>query len=160
MDLAVIVRRLRMRLLQRRVDIDDVDDLVHDALLKLIQYQSRGHEVHAPEAFLHTTMSNLFVDQVRKRQRVQIDLTEDIQIHEFVGLQLNPADVAEMHARLAHLQVGLERLPEKTRRIILARRLDGLPVVEIAHRERMTVAAVEKQIARGTYRLLQWMEDW
>lgn len=160
MDLAVMMRRLRVRLLQRRADVDDVDDLIHDALLKLIQYQNRGHEVHTPEAFLHATATNLFIDQARKRQRLQIDLVDDIHIREFVGLQPNPADIAELHARLVHLQAGLECLHEKTRRIILARRLDGLSVTEIAHRERMTVAAVEKQIARGTYRLLQWMEDW
>ncbi len=40
------------------------------------------------------------------------------------------------------------------------RRLDNLSYAEIAEAEGMTVAAVEKQVARATLQLMEWMEEW
>jgi RNA polymerase sigma-70 factor (ECF subfamily) len=40
------------------------------------------------------------------------------------------------------------------------RRLDDLSYAEIARRERMSVAAVEKQVARATLQLMRWMNGW
>ncbi|MFN3817234.1 sigma factor-like helix-turn-helix DNA-binding protein, partial [Brevundimonas sp.] len=46
-------------------------------------------------------------------------------------------------------------LPERTRRILLKRRLDNMSYAEIAMSEDMTVAAVEKTVARATLQLMK-----
>jgi RNA polymerase sigma-70 factor (ECF subfamily) len=61
---------------------------------------------------------------------------------------------------VARLSVGLGRLNDKTRAILLAHRADGLSYQEIARRHGVSVSAVEKQIAKATMQLTAWMEGW
>ena len=71
-----------------------------------------------------------------------------------------PLQIVEERTRLAHAARGLDQLPERTRRILLKRRLENLPFAEIARSYNMSVAAVEKQVARATLQLMKWMEQW
>jgi RNA polymerase sigma-70 factor (ECF subfamily) len=48
-------------------------------------------------------------------------------------------------------------LAPRTRRILLKRRLDNMSYAEIAAAENMSVAAVEKHVARATLQLVNWM---
>ena len=59
--------------------------------------------------------------------------------------------------RLRRLAEGLDRLSPRARRILLKRRLDNMSYAEIAAAEDMSVAAVEKQVARATLQLVDWM---
>lgn len=160
MDLAGIMHRMKARLLRRRVAVEDVEDIIQSAMLRMHQYQLGGETIREPEAFLHTTSTRLAIDAFRRDQRVQeVTLEEEHHASAALDLSTDPSDLVELQARLAHLARGLDQLNDKTRRILLARRLEGRSTREIAQHEEMTIAAVEKQIARGTYRLMKWMDD-
>jgi RNA polymerase sigma-70 factor (ECF subfamily) len=68
--------------------------------------------------------------------------------------------MVEARMKLEHLGKGIDSLPEQTRRILLARRVEGLAYAEIARREGLKVRAVEQRVARATLLLMNWMEEW
>jgi DNA-directed RNA polymerase specialized sigma24 family protein len=71
-----------------------------------------------------------------------------------------PDEIVQGRERLRRAQTGLDRLDEVSRRCLLARRIDELSFGEIAAREGMTVAAVEKRVARAVLFLVRWMDGW
>jgi RNA polymerase sigma factor (sigma-70 family) len=156
-SMAEMLAKARRAVLRRGVSEEDADELVHDAFLRIEQFE-RAHQARSREALLVTAAVNLSIDRQRRRARSPFVELDDLQA--IADRTPDPAQIVEQQARLRHAAAGLQQLPERTRRILLARRLDGLPYAEIAEREGMTVAAVEKQVARATLQLTRWMGEW
>ena len=153
-----MLRKARTAVLRRGVSGQDADDVVQQAFLRVEEYERR-QVVRSKEAVLVTAAVNLAIDFKRQKSfSVSIDVNDA-----FNGIaDQSPAaeDILQAQARLRRAAEGLELLPERTRRILLSRRLDGLSYKEIALREGLTVAAVEKQVARATLELLKWVDGW
>ncbi|MGN6376127.1 MAG: RNA polymerase sigma factor [Sphingomonas sp.] len=157
-NLSEMLSKARRAVLRRGVSEADADELVQEAFLRVEQYE-RAHRARSREALLVRTAVNLSIDHARRRARAPF--VEQDNVHRIADrAQPDPAQVAEEQARLRHASAGLQALPERTRRILLMRRLDELSYAEIARREQMSVAAVEKQVARATLQLMRWMEGW
>lgn len=156
-SVAEMLAKARRAVLRRGVSEEDADELVHDAFLRIERYE-RAQEARSREALLVTAAVNLSIDQRRRRQRSPF--VEIADFHAIADATPDPSQIVEQQARLRHAADGLARLPERTRRILLRRRLDGHPYAEIAAAEGMSVAAVEKQVARATLQLMQWMAEW
>ena len=156
-SLAEMLAKARRAVLRRGVSEEDADELVQDAFLKIEQYEQR-HEARSREALLVTAAVNLSIDRARRRARSPF--VEIADFHAIADMTPDPGEVVEQQARLRHAAAGLAQLPERTRRILLQRRLDGLSYAQIAEAEDMSVAAVEKQVARATLQLMQWMAEW
>lgn len=62
--------------------------------------------------------------------------------------------------RLARMSAGLDRLPERTRSIFLAHRLDGRNYTDIGRELGISSTAVEKHVSKATLALTCWMEGW
>ena len=151
-------RKARRAVLRRGVSEADADELVQEAFLRVEQYE-HTHRARSREALVVRTAVNLSIDHVRRAARAPF--AEQLDLHLIADrTQPDPAQVAEEHARLRHASRGLAALPERTRRILLMRRLDELSYADIARREQMSVAAVEKQVARATLHLMRWMDGW
>lgn len=156
-SLSEMLAQARRAVLRRGVSKEDADELVQEAFLKVEQYE-RTHTARSAEALLVTAAVNLSIDRARRRARapfVELDNVQAIADH-----MPDPAQIVEQQARLRHAAAGLDRLPERGRRILLMRRLDNMSYAEIAAAEGMTVAAVEKQVARATLQLMEWMAGW
>ncbi|MBA3941864.1 MAG: RNA polymerase subunit sigma-70 [Sphingopyxis sp.] len=156
-SLTEMLAKARRAVMRRGVPAEDADELVHDAFIKVEQYE-RAHAAESKEALLVTAAVNLSIDRARKNRRAPFAEHDDVQA--VADHTPDPGQVVEERARLAHAALGLDQLPERTRRILLKRRLENLPFAEIAQSENMSVAAVEKQVARATLQLMKWMEQW
>jgi len=152
--LADILEKARRAVLRQGIARHDADELVHEAFLKVERYQ-RDHEVRSQEALLVRTAVNLSID--RMRRNALLPLSDGPELYEVVDAAPDPARIVEARARLRLLAEGLDQLPERTRRILLKRRLENMSYAEIAAAEDMSVAAVEKQVARATLQLADWM---
>jgi RNA polymerase sigma-70 factor (ECF subfamily) len=157
-SLSEMLGKARRTLLRRGVSEADADELVQEAFLRIGKYE-RSHKARSQEALLVRTAINLSSDGVRRQARSPFVAHDDVHLIADTS-QPDPAQVIEEQARLRHAAAGLAGLPERTRRILLMRRLDDLSYAEIARRERMSVAAVEKQVARATLHLMRWMNGW
>lgn len=150
--------KARRTLLRRGAHVDEVDDLVQEAFLRVDAYE-REREVRSREALLVTAAVNLSRDSARRRRQSPfVDVDADLST--IIDRTPAPDEIVRAQARLRRAAEGLDRLPERTRRILLTRRLDGTSFKAIAEAEGMTVAAVEKQVARATLELMKWMDGW
>jgi RNA polymerase sigma factor (sigma-70 family) len=152
---AEILSKARRAVIRQGIPAQDADELVHDAFLKVEQYQ-RDHAVRSQEALLVRTAVNLSID--RRRRGARVGHPDPVELHEIADTTPDPARIVEARARLRDMTEALARLPIRARRILLKRRLDNLSYAEIAAAENMSVAAVEKVVARATLQLMTWME--
>jgi RNA polymerase sigma-70 factor (ECF subfamily) len=155
--LADMLAKAKRAVVRRGIAEQDADELVQEAFLKIERYERDG-SARSREALLVTAAVNLSID--RRRREARAPFADIGDLNQIADSTPDPSEVVEQQARLRHASAGLETLPERTRRILLARRLDGASYAEIAAAEGMSVAAVEKQVARATLQLMQWMQGW
>jgi RNA polymerase sigma factor (sigma-70 family) len=153
-----IRRKLKARLQRRGESPDAADDLIQEAFLRFETYEAKG-DVREPEGFIARTVVNLAIDASRRRHRSPIRVLPDEDLAGFADASPGPAEEAHAANRLKRLSEGLETLPARTRRILLAQRVDGLSYAAIAREEGITVSAVEKHVAKGILLLTRWMHD-
>ncbi len=153
-----MLRKARTAVLRRGVAPDDAEDLVQEAFLRLEGYE-REHTVRSREAFLVSTAVHLSIDQARRGRCSPFD-SDSFDPDAFPSCLAGPDEVLSARTRLEHLSKGSAMLPERTRRILLARRIEGQSYREIAEREGSSISAVEKHVARATLVLMKWMDGW
>ena len=152
-----MLRKVRAVVLRSGVAPQDADDLVQEAFVRLEAY-ARKQQVRSREAFLVTAAVNLGRDQARHRARVPVD-NEGFDILSLADAAPQPEEQLLTQERLRRIGSGLDRLDPQTQRCLLAKRLDGLTAAQIAERENLSVAAVEKRVARALLFLTQWMGE-
>jgi|GEM_PF-724185 len=153
-----ILDKARRVVVRKGVEAQDAEDVVQEAYLRVQAYE-QGQAVRSKEALLITAAVNLSFDQKRRRKHAPF-VTQGVDHLSAVDEAPLPDQAYQSQVRLRRLNEGMGRLPERTRRILLARRLEGRSFKEIAAAEGMTVAAVEKQVARATLELMKWVDGW
>lgn len=155
--IADMLRKARAVVMRRGVPAEEVDDLVQEAFVRVEQYE-RDHAVQSKEALLVRSAINLTIDRARQLKSAPVAGGDEL-LERLVADAPGQDQVVEARARLAHLARGIDALPEQTRRILLARRIDGTPYAEIARAEGLKVRAVEQRVARATLLLTKWMDE-
>lgn len=149
--------RVKAALVRRGRTLDEAEDLVQEAWLRLACYQL-AKSVDNPEAFLMRTALNLSIDAHRSQvARGQAVMLEDAML---VDSTPSAETIVLGRERALHLSKGLARLNENTCSILLAHRYEGLSYQEIADRHKVSVSAVEKQIAKAMLQVTMWMQGW
>jgi RNA polymerase sigma factor (sigma-70 family) len=150
---------MRSLIVRRGVGPDDADDIIQEAFARLEAY-TQAKEVCSREAFLTRTAQNLVRDRARRARAAPFDNNVALDLELVADVSPQPDEIVQGRERLRRAQTGLDRLDEVSRRCLLARRIDELSFGEIAAREGMTVAAVEKRVARAVLFLVRWMDGW
>lgn len=153
-DALQVFRKVRAIVRRHGVASQDADDVVQEAFARLEAY-TRKQELHSQEAFLVTTAVNVSRDQARRRERAPTCCAA-LDLEAIRDTAPQPEEQLVIRERLRRLNSGLARLDPKTRRCVLAQRVDGLTFHQIAAREKLSVAAVEKRVARAVMFLAQW----
>jgi RNA polymerase sigma-70 factor (ECF subfamily) len=155
--LTEMLRKARRMVLRRGAPADEADDIVQEAFARLEAY-TRAHEVRCEEAFLITAAANIVHDRKRRQARSPFECAADAS--EVADRQPLPDEVLHARERLRRAAAGLDQLAPEARRMLLAHRLDGLTFPAIAAQEGLTVAVVEKRVARAMHFLTRWMDGW
>ena len=147
--------KLRKLLRSRGRTVDDTDDLIQEAFLRL-QIYCRNHQVDKAEAFLVRTALNLSADQTRQEHRLTFlhGLLETLPL---VDPGPTPDVVYAGQRRLHHWKQGLLALSPRQREVFLLNRLDGCSFPQIAERLGITLSMVEKHAAKAVLFLSEWM---
>lgn len=157
-SVAPLIIKLRRLLRCRGRTVDETDELIQEAFLRLQQYR-RERCVKEPEAFLVRTVQNLYVDLLRSRSHRGIQVEADsVRVH-LIDPKPLPDEVLATQQRLQRLRAGLEALGPRTREIILLQRVEGFSHAQIAARLGVTVSAVEKHVAKAALFLSDWMTE-
>ncbi len=154
-DVLQAIRKVRAAVRRQGVALQDVDDIVQEAFARMEAY-TRKQELRSSEAFLVTTAVNFGRDQARRSARMHM-VSGELDLETIADVAPSPEEQLAIQERLRRANSGLARLNPMTRRCLLAQRVDGLTFSQIAAREGLSVAAVEKRVARGLTFLTQWM---
>jgi RNA polymerase sigma factor (sigma-70 family) len=156
-DLRAALSKVKAALMRRGRTVHDAEDLMQEAWVRLACYE-RNQQVEKPDAFLMRAALNLSIDTHRLRQsRGEEVMLEDVLL---VDLAPGAEEVMLARERVARLSVCLSRLPDRTREILLANRIDDLSYAEIARQHQIGVSAVERHVAKALMLLTIWMEGW
>jgi RNA polymerase sigma factor (sigma-70 family) len=129
-------------------DPDTVDDLVQEALARVIAVRGRlDDEAVAPYAIV--TARNLVTSLAREQERSRrhrprlVDLSEPER----------PEDAALRNEEAAAVESALAELPDHEREVVVAHEVDGVDTATLAEARRSTPGAVGVQLARTRARL-------
>lgn len=156
-EIRSIITHVVRALMRRGRTVHDAEDLVQDAWMRMASHTG-STPVANPEAFLMRTAINLSIDA----HRAKTVRGEEVAIDHVPLVDIAPGAEALLlgKERLARMTVCIERLPERTREIFLAHRLDGRSYTDIARELEISINAVEKHVTRATILLTSWMEGW
>lgn len=150
--------KVRATILRQGVSVQDADDIVQEAFARLEAY-TRAHQVRSREAFLVTTAVNISRDQGRRR-RHSGPVGDGPDVASIADVAPLPEEHARLQERLRRVAAGLARLDPLTRRCLVQQRIEGLTFPQVAEREGLSVAAVEKRVARALVFLARWTDGW
>jgi RNA polymerase sigma-70 factor (ECF subfamily) len=153
-----MLRNVRAFIGRRGIGPDEADDIIQEAFARLEAY-TQAKEVCSQEAFLMRTALNLTRDRARRLRTAPFE-NATLDLETIADLSPQPDEIIRGRERLRRVQTGLDRLDELSRRCLLARRVDGLSYIDIAQQENMSVAAVEKRVARAVLFLAKWADGW
>lgn len=131
---------------------DDVEDIVQEAYSRL-SAQPPDRPIVDRERFLWRTALNLSVS-LGRHQRVRATAHGDHAVLDLLHPASPPQDeVLAMRERLRLVEAAIEALPERTREIFVAVRIEGRTYSQAAAALGISSSAVEKAMARAVAKL-------
>jgi RNA polymerase sigma-70 factor (ECF subfamily) len=155
-----------VEMLARRIIIDPhrAEDIAQEAFLRLArQLLSHQGEIRV-RAWLHRTTTNLAIDEhrrLRTMQHYQEQASPAEELHRALEgyHEGHPERAAERREiRLLIVRV-IEHLPERYRRILALRELEGMDYPHIAERMNLSVSAVESLLFRARRRFTEVYDE-
>jgi RNA polymerase sigma factor (sigma-70 family) len=138
--------RVRTWLGRSRVSPEDVDELIQESYCRLAMLETVEH-IDCPDAYFFSIVRNLHVRRL-KRQRV-VALETIAAIDAYVDDCPSPERLAAGKLDYARMLGFMAALPERCRRVVQLRKIDGWSQKQIAAHLGTTEKAVEKQVWLG-----------
>jgi RNA polymerase sigma-70 factor (ECF subfamily) len=148
------VFRLAYRLTGNR---HDAEDLTQDVFVRVF----RSLDDYQPgtfEGWLHRITTNLFLDSVRRKQRIRFDALPD-NAERLAGNAPNPANEIDDRLFDPDVQRALDALPPDFRAAVVLCDVEGLSYEEIAATLGVKLGTVRSRIHRGRAQLRAALEN-
>ena len=133
-------------------DPHEADDLVQEAITRVLSHMRAWRPVRDLRAYLFTTMHNVFIDSTRKRH----NRASHVPIDDVLGSLSAPATQAR-RLEFRDLLQGLAALPEQQREVLLLVGLEGMSYLETARILDVPIGTVMSRLSRGREALRQLM---
>jgi len=133
--------------LARHASQEDVDDVIQESYSRCAALDSVDH-IHRPDAYFFSIARNLLVQRLRRARIVPIEAFAEIDAYQD---DLRPSPEREAGGRIDYdrLLALIDSLPERRRRIVRMRKIEGLSQREIAERLDVSESIVENEVFRG-----------
>jgi RNA polymerase sigma-70 factor (ECF subfamily) len=135
----------------------DAEDLTQDVFVRVF----RSLSTYTPgtfEGWLHRITTNLFLDQVRRKQRIRFDSLGDDAADRLPGREPTPAQAYDDHHFDGDVQKALDSLPPDFRAAVVLCDIEGLSYEEIAATLGIKLGTVRSRIHRGRAQLRASLE--
>lgn len=133
-------------------DPHEADDLVQEALARVLAHMRAWRPVRDLRAYLFTTMHNVFIDSTRKRH----NRSDHVPIEDVMGTLSSPA-TQPRRLEFRDLLQGLAALPEQQREVLLLVGLEGMSYIETARILDVPLGTIMSRLSRGREALRQLM---
>ncbi|MCB1124512.1 MAG: sigma-70 family RNA polymerase sigma factor [Verrucomicrobiae bacterium] len=147
---------LRAWLSSRYSEQLDVDDIIQEALIRVLQAQVE-EELLSPKAYFFATARNLALDRIR---RSKVVFNESLLNEEAMDLLDEAEGIEETVARNHELEIltrAIQSLPERCRRVFTLSKVYGMTYNQIAEEMGITFNTVSAQIAIGLSKCSEYM---
>ena len=144
-------RDLVRTIARRTHDSEEARDVVHDVFVRLARRTGGPGLLDRPQAYLRRIARNLLTDRHRAASRhgaAPHVAADDAALPPF-----DPHAQLEARDMLCRVEAAMQRLPNKTREIFVAHRIEGRSCAEIAELTGMKVKGVEKHVTKALVRL-------
>ncbi|WP_159731841.1 RNA polymerase sigma factor [Methylosinus sp. Ce-a6] len=145
-------------LVRRRVGVDDAEDIIQEAYLRLLELEN-AEEIVDPRGYLFRIASNMAIDWSRRRRTRMAYFVEDAEFDERTCGDFARMRALEHAITLRCVQLSLARLPRPSREMFLLSRLYGMSYLEIAERFGVSLRTVNRNIGIAVDHLLQFVVD-
>src|SRR5919106_834788 len=135
----------------------DAEDLTQDVFIRVF----RSLSTYTPgtfEGWLHRITTNLFLDMVRRRQRIRFDALGDDAAERLSGREPAPDRLLADRQLDADVQSALDALPPDFRAAVVLCDIEGLSYEEIAATLGIKIGTVRSRIHRGRAQLRAALE--
>jgi len=134
-------------------DIEEAEDIVHDAFLAVVE---RAHQYH-PErgtvaGWLVTTVRNLALDRVRRRQRRE-HIAQDELRHEPQHIGVDPEALTVLASECRLVREALAKRAPAQRETLETAFYEGLSYPDIAARDSVPLGTVKSRASRALWAL-------
>ena len=136
-------------------DGDEAEEVVQEAFIRF-EKNYDAEAIASPEALLARIVSNLVIDRVRGKNaraaredawgKLHTAGADDSLSH---TQSVDPARALDAKQQVEAVLRVLNKLPEKTRKIFLLHRIEGLSHAEVSERTGIPRSTVEKHMIRG-----------
>jgi RNA polymerase sigma-70 factor (ECF subfamily) len=138
--------RVRAWLARSRQAPEDIDEVIQEAYCRLAMLESVDH-IGCPSAYFHSVVRNLLVRRLRRNRVVSIEAMAEIEAYR--DDRPSPEQEAAGKSDYARMLVILGTLPERCRRVVELRKIEGWSQKQIGEHLGITEKAVEKQVWLG-----------
>jgi RNA polymerase sigma factor (sigma-70 family) len=147
-------RAVRSWLRRSRLAPHDIDDLVQEAYCRLSSLTDT-RRIARPDRYFFQVVKNLLGEQLRRARVVQFETMAEMDALSFDAEELRPDQAVASARELARVRELIDALPERCRRIITLRKLEGLSQREVATKLGISESIVENEGVKGMRLLMQ-----
>ena len=149
-------RMLRAWLNSRYAEQIDVDDVIQEALIRVLRAREEK-DLNSPKAYFFAIARNLALDHIR---RSRVVFNESIFCNEAMDLLDEAESIEETVSRNQELEIlteAIQALPERCRRVFTLSKVYGMTYNQIAEEMGITFNTVSAQIANGLSKCREYM---
>lgn len=141
-------------------DREKAKDLTQEVFMKMWLYLSNGNTVNNPRSFLYKTVSNLVIDEYRKRERTE-NKVESLDSLSDEGFDLGFDDIDSWINKIDGKKIidKIKELPDFYTEVIFLRYVEEKTISEITKITGQTENAVSVSINRGLKKLKDLVEE-
>lgn len=144
--------------LRRTLDPDDLEDVIQEAYCQISGLADVSH-IRSGRAYLFTTARTVVLMRLRRARIVSIDAVADIDTLNVMESEPSPERIAGGRRELARVRDLIEELPERCRKIIELRKIEGLSQREVAGRIGVPEHIVENDVVKGLKLILKALAE-
>lgn len=144
--------------LRRSFAGDDAEDIIQEAYCRIGALDDVSH-IRSGRAYLFTTAKSLVLGRIRRSRVVSIETVTEIDALGILDDDPSPERIAAGRRELERVRRLIAGLPDRCRKVIELRKVEGLSQREVAERLGVPEHTVENDVAKGLKLILKAIEQ-
>lgn len=136
----------------------DIDDIIQEAYAKLVCVADVS-SIDNVRAYFFRTAYSVVADRLRRKDVISLSSALEVEQLQSAIDEITPEDSLSGRNELQLLSDMIQRLPDKTRRVFMLRRVTGLSQKDVSLHTGIPESTVEKHIAKALKLLMSAYAD-
>ncbi len=138
--------------------VQDVDDVLQDALMRVLEAHAT-EPIRSPKAYLYVVARNLVLMRLRRQQVRRTDSLEEIDADSITDDSADIPEEVARHQELEMLTHAIQMLPARCRQVLTLRKIYGMSQQEAATELGIAQHTVEIHTAVGLKKINRYFQE-